>query len=722
MITDINYTDDPISGAAEDALGREPIATQLASALRAARALKSSSVFSLVGGWGSGKSSVINLLTEQLRSSAAAVRWEVTEFNPWAYNDDAALQAGFYQELLQLLKPHLDRKPVKEAIAKLRAASTGLRGVAPLLSMAGGPLDAGKLMEMFADALEASGSLSRQMKEASDALARANVPILFILDDVDRLAPAELVMVTKLVRLTGRLPHVHYLLCFDEQTILDVLSRTDLVPDDDPARAQDYLEKIIQLRFDVPPLRRAQTERLIGEALQRFETQQSLTLSDQQRARLTDAVTMHLVDRLRTPRGIRRLFTQLPHSIEALGTEVDIVEFMIITWLRLEEPVLYAWVEQRRDWILGLEAERHASDERAPLSHSAQLNGELDRLRVPAEHRDGLMRLLGSLFPMLRADWAGQPRPTPSTDTTDRPRIRNADYFGRYFAFDVPEEDLADQTLQDALTALSNSAQHSDALDELTRTMRRDPELVIRKLTDFLTPSTGIVTWFMSWIPKMSEVDTGLLTQRAQLTNLVARMLARLAPWERELLIDSHDASPALLRAQTEVGEYFVGPDRQVAEKLGIAVGSVLQATDGIVDATAAQARQYVEANVPASPDATSEDFWAILRSWSKLDPEATKRWVTDRLDIGWDIVATIAGLLDSKLTSYGHRVILSDERRLIERYVDEDALQPRLDELLAMQTASMFQEFAPDDSTRMREARHLLGEYARTQRFNRGT
>lgn len=63
-----------------------------------------------------------------------------------------------------------------------------------------------------------------------------------ILDDLDRLAPDELLLVFKLVRLIGRLPNVYYLLCYDEQTLLDTLSRSALVGGSE-GRAREYMEK-----------------------------------------------------------------------------------------------------------------------------------------------------------------------------------------------------------------------------------------------------------------------------------------------------------------------------------------------------------------------------------------------------------------------------------------------------------------------------------------------
>jgi len=53
----------------------------------------------------------------------------------------------------------------------------------------------------------------------------------------------------------GRLPHVgHYVLADDRQTVLEVLSTTPIA-DKHGARAVAFLEKIVTLRLEQPPVR-----------------------------------------------------------------------------------------------------------------------------------------------------------------------------------------------------------------------------------------------------------------------------------------------------------------------------------------------------------------------------------------------------------------------------------------------------------------------------------
>ncbi|KLL95331.1 hypothetical protein NJ76_27770 [Rhodococcus sp. IITR03] len=103
--------------------------------------------------------------------------------------------------------------------------------------------------EKFADQLGEfrfeENPFAKRFQAISSYLAKINVRVLVIVDDVDRLHHDELLAVMKAVRLLGRFKGVHYLLSYDTQTVIDVLTRTDLA-NRNRRRAAEYLEKIVQ--------------------------------------------------------------------------------------------------------------------------------------------------------------------------------------------------------------------------------------------------------------------------------------------------------------------------------------------------------------------------------------------------------------------------------------------------------------------------------------------
>lgn len=144
--------------------------------------------------------------------------------------------------------------------------------------------------------------------------------MLVVMDDLDRLSPEELLVVFKLVRLVGHLPNIYYLISFDEQTLLDVLQRSDLVRDSDH-RAREVLEKIIQVRLDLPAFRDRDAAAMSDRSLNALLDAHSMSMTSGEQRRFSEACFRHLQDRLQTPRAIKRYSGKpAPLSAPSLAT------------------------------------------------------------------------------------------------------------------------------------------------------------------------------------------------------------------------------------------------------------------------------------------------------------------------------------------------------------------------------------------------------------------
>jgi len=92
--------DNPIGSRAEDRLGRTGFADHLAVALRGASA-DQGLVVALVGSWGSGKTSILNMVREQLSNAPSRT---VLTFNPWMFSGTEQLVGAFFQQLAGQLR------------------------------------------------------------------------------------------------------------------------------------------------------------------------------------------------------------------------------------------------------------------------------------------------------------------------------------------------------------------------------------------------------------------------------------------------------------------------------------------------------------------------------------------------------------------------------------------------------------------------------------------
>ena len=87
--------DAPITSSDDDDLGRAPVAHDFAESIRELDASQGL-VVGILGPWGHGKSSFINLMREQFETEPALT---VIDFNPWMFSGSNQLVNFFFTEI-----------------------------------------------------------------------------------------------------------------------------------------------------------------------------------------------------------------------------------------------------------------------------------------------------------------------------------------------------------------------------------------------------------------------------------------------------------------------------------------------------------------------------------------------------------------------------------------------------------------------------------------------
>jgi predicted KAP-like P-loop ATPase len=239
--------DRPIYSKREDVLGRAKFAEHLTDEICSWNGTDSL-VIALYGAWGSGKTSVKNMILEANHKKGRH-QLNVIDFNPWQLSGTGSIPISFFRELGLALKEAGPNRDVKKRSLKLDAyaKALSLAGTTTLLAgkvlpFAGIP--AGPLLESIgkgiksaaastkegAEALKAQGeaeatSLEDQKRELVRLLARLPRPFLIVIDDIDRLTTEEILQVFQLVKANADFPQLTYLLLFEREVVAKALNR-----------------------------------------------------------------------------------------------------------------------------------------------------------------------------------------------------------------------------------------------------------------------------------------------------------------------------------------------------------------------------------------------------------------------------------------------------------------------------------------------------------------
>lgn len=316
------FADNPISTASEDLLQRSKFVERIVREIDMIDASQGY-VLAVMGQWGSGKTSVLNLVKERLQNKEMLV----VDYNPWLLSGTEALVAGLFGEINVQLK---QRGKQYRSIATKMLRYSEL--VAPFAAIpVAGSWSAGLLaMATFAKKFRElrSVSVAAQKERVTKALGSLDHPIVAIIDDIDRLDKVEVREIFKLVRLTANFPNVIYLLSFDRIRVENALTEDGV-----PGRV--YLEKIVQNGFELPIIPRKVLTREVAQALGSALEQVNVRLDRE----VWDNTLLNIVvPAMKNMRDVRRLAMAVRSTAAALTDSVEVSDIVALESMRLFLP------------------------------------------------------------------------------------------------------------------------------------------------------------------------------------------------------------------------------------------------------------------------------------------------------------------------------------------------------------------------------------------------
>ena len=347
-------SDSPIVRFDQDRFHRTSFAEALATQIAQIDHTESI-VVGLVGGWGTGKTSILNLA----RNSIERQGIKVLRFNPWFFSGTEQLVAAFFEELSAQLREGGDQKLVDigknlEAYGKTFAP---LRSIPFIGSKIGDGIDALNAASSLTKSWAGipTGSLETQKCQLENSLLSLERRIVITIDDVDRLRGDEIRDVMKLVRLAADLPNTTYVLLFDRERVEQSLS-------EDKVSGRAYLEKIINVTFNIPAIRTSELANILSSEIKRTVPQKPSHWDTYHYEVVFREILLKLI---RSPRDIKRYINTLPMSVAISAQEVSPVDVLALEAIRIFLPDLFKQLSLNTDLLTYTDREDAANQGRA---------------------------------------------------------------------------------------------------------------------------------------------------------------------------------------------------------------------------------------------------------------------------------------------------------------------------------------------------------------------
>lgn len=523
----------PIKSKTEDILGRTRFASALADAISGWNEA-GSLVIGLYGTWGSGKSSILNLLKEHLAEKNETKQPTVIEFNPWMVSGQEHLLTHFFGQIAKELEIQDQERSDKEIAKNLKlyatlllsapdisqirtAISSFLTGTGPLgliiglltfkfVSSIWGVIIAsigllftltrfsGDTLQRLADFFEARSkqakkTIIRQKDDIIESLKERGRKLLIVIDDVDRLAGAEIRQLIRLVKANSNFPNTVYLLAFDRNIVENNLDDTKGVT------GKDYLEKIIQVSFDVPETNRSRIEQFLCRELDKVL--ESLPESLQRyfdQVRWTNLYFSGFRDFFGSMRNIKRYVNSLHFNLSMLvkdkTIEVNPIDFMAIECIRLFCPEYYHFMKKNKDLFAFVDSDVLFSDyshrEREKRSKSLDESLKL----IPEEQQKSIKGILERVFPGIFDNTIYGPSWLPEWNKILS--AKSPEFFDAYFMLTPggDEESFTQHDLEELLDRIGDLPQFEQELRKYLS--NRKIRKVLERLQDFTSGTEAI--------------------------------------------------------------------------------------------------------------------------------------------------------------------------------------------------------------------------------------
>jgi predicted KAP-like P-loop ATPase len=657
--------DQPLESTENDRLGYSFFAEELAQTITS-RTPSDGYTIGVYGPWGSGKSTILNFVENELRGIDSAPA--VVRFNPWWFSGRGDLVEKFLTEMGAQLESEEGFPDIRSNLADLSSALSKV----PFGAMTGVP--AGQGFAALHRLLQQDGESIDELKEGIHTeLKESDRKIVVIIDDIDRLTPSEITLMFQLIKSIADFPNVVYVLAFEQEVVVNALQEEANFRD-----GKRYLQKIVQLPLHIPKQKEGALESLLLDQL--AETPGDHIVEEERWNSLLSSGVLPLLD---TPREVVRLANTVDVMSASVGNEVNFTDLVGLEALRVFHEDVYTEIKSSPNRFVG---------HRTPSLRSPQepdqyedLLSDLDSDREPVES------ILKTLFPMVNDNLNDQSSAFGDWDQmrVDK-RICHRERLPVYFRLTIPDGEVSSTEMG---TILSNIGDEEFLVEKIEESLEEPgvvggskANTIIRRLSDRVdeiqdSQRQSVVNAIFATGDNLVQTTEVNHNREVQRTMFFVRDIAlKLDQSDRLNLLSEaiqNGNSPYLASRFIELllrehGEYDADPSPEADRLLDMKDIDELKSV--VVETVSDAAATGDLIDVPWLKRPLEQ--W---RDWG--DPEEPEEWVDQSVSDDFSLIEFIDAMSFVSTVNWTETIFYVDPRWVYE-WIDQDKIENELDDL----------------------------------------
>lgn len=436
-----------------DTLNRKNFAKSLASNIQNyfdRKPINNCLTIGLMGEWGSGKTSILNMTEQYLKDS----KIKIIKFNPWIYSSYNQLVGQFFDELIMEFTNSRDVS-LSGFLRQYKIKVNELE-LAKKLAVVGTSLIDSRLgsgVERIIGSSSEEDNLSYLKKKINGQLAGRKV--VCIIDDLDRLSKDEIAEMFKLIKIMADFKNMVYLVSFDKDVVAKAL--------ENDYGGEKYIEKIINVPLYVPLITTQELTDLLLDEVKRLQEQYELKIDYSRLNRFLNFYPIAhdkkfgVIHFFKNLRDVKRFINILEFNIELIKEEVNFADFFVLTSLQVFHLDIYNKIKYN-EYLL---TDHHYYDGVA-ISKDEIIESKKEEFEKLCDD-ENITLILKRLFPMMSYIYKPNFHNLIYSNLDEQLLICHPNHFKSYFKLDDVVKKLPEKEV-DMLVSMINSKESENEI------------------------------------------------------------------------------------------------------------------------------------------------------------------------------------------------------------------------------------------------------------------